>query len=126
MSEIKGKLLSLSATQIINEKFRKREFVLVVTENYNGKDYENYIKCQAIQDRCELLDGMSQGAELNVSYNLKGFKWEKDGKTNYGTNIEVWKIEKVGAQPQQVQYQQPPQQGYSQGSMPNNSEPLPF
>jgi len=119
MSEIKGKLLSLSATQIINEKFRKREFTLLVMENHNGKDYENYIKCQAIQDRCELLDGMKQGTELKVSYNLKGFKWEKDGKTNYGTNIEVWKIDKV-SEPQQAQYQQPQAnnngQGYSQGS----------
>jgi len=125
MSEIKGKLLSLSATQIINEKFRKREFTLLVMENHNGKDYENYIKCQAIQDRCELLDGMKQGTELKVSYNLKGFKWEKDGKTNYGTNIEVWKIDKV-SEPQQAQYQQPQAnnngQGYSQGS----DDSLPF
>lgn len=126
MSEIKGKLLSLSATQIINEKFKKREFVLVVTENYNGKDYENYIKCQAIQDRCELLDGMKQGTELNVSYNLKGFKWEKDGKTNYGTNIEVWKIQKADAQAApQPQYQEPQKQapqGDSQGVL----DELPF
>ncbi|MCX6261318.1 MAG: hypothetical protein NTY95_10885, partial [Bacteroidia bacterium] len=28
-------------------------------------------------------------------FNLKGNKWERDGKINYFTNLDAWKIEKV-------------------------------
>ena len=28
-------------------------------------------------------------------FNLRGNKWEKEGKVNYFTNLDVWKIEGV-------------------------------
>ena len=30
-----------------------------------------------------------------MSFNLKGNKWERDGKVNYFTNLDAWKIERV-------------------------------
>ena len=122
MLEIQGQLLSLSETQIISDKFRKREFVLHQVENNNGKDYDNYIKCQAIQDRCDLFNGVQKGATIKIAFNLKGFKYEKDGKTNYGTNVEAWKIEVVGSAPGHV-----PQQAQAQNTPPATpSDSLPF
>ena len=28
-------------------------------------------------------------------FNIKGSKWEKDGKVNYITNLDAWRIEQV-------------------------------
>ena len=31
-----------------------------------------------------------------MNFNIRGRKWEKDGKVNYFSNLEAWRIEKVG------------------------------
>ena len=33
--------------------------------------------------------------EVKISFNIRGRKWEKDGKVSYFTNLEAWRIEKV-------------------------------
>ena len=30
---------------------------------------------------------------IKVTFNIKGRKWEKDGKVNYFNNLEAWKLE---------------------------------
>jgi len=30
-----------------------------------------------------------------VYFNIKGSKWEKEGKVNYITNLDAWRIEQV-------------------------------
>jgi hypothetical protein len=32
---------------------------------------------------------------VKVLFNIKGSKWEKEGKTNYITNLDAWKIEQL-------------------------------
>lgn len=75
------------------EKFKVREFVLEQTEEANGKTFTNLIKLQASQNKADLLDDMNVGDELKVQFNIRGSKWEKDGKTFYFTNLDAWKIE---------------------------------
>jgi hypothetical protein len=36
--------------------------------------------------------------EVKIWFNLKGNKWERDGKVNYFTNLDAWKIERASAQ----------------------------
>lgn len=79
----------------ISGKFRKREFVISVTEISNGFEFTEYIKFQLIQDRCNLIDPFSTGDRVKVSFNLRGRKWEKDGTLTYFTNLEAWKIERT-------------------------------
>ena len=33
---------------------------------------------------------------IKVSFNIKGNKWEKDGKISYFNNLDAWKFEKLG------------------------------
>ena len=33
---------------------------------------------------------------IKVKFNLRGRKWEKDGKTNYFNSLDAWFIEKLG------------------------------
>ena len=90
MSDLKvtGKLIVKGDTQQVSDKFRKREFVIEITEN----GYTNYAKFQLTQTKCELLDRHNEGDTVEVSFNIKGNKWEKDGRVNFITNLEAWKV----------------------------------
>lgn len=90
--EKKGKLLLLEDTNKISDKFRKREFVLEDSEN---PDYVQLIKFQATQDGCDKLDSFIVGDLVNVHFNVKGRKWEKDGKVSYFNSLDAWKFEKL-------------------------------
>jgi hypothetical protein len=95
--EVTGKLLVKYATQNVSEKFRKREFVLELADEINGNTYTNFAKMQLVQTKCDILDRFNEGDNVKVSFNIKGNKWERDGKVNYITNLDAWKIEAAGA-----------------------------
>lgn len=91
--EVTGKLAVKFDTQQVKESFRKREFVIELTEEINGNTYTNFAKMQLVQAKCDILDRFNEGDMIKVSFNLKGNKWEKDGKVNYITNLDAWRIE---------------------------------
>ena len=95
--EINGKVIVKDDTQQISDRFKKREFVIEV-ENERNSEWNDFIKFQLTQDRCDLLETISLQEEVKVSFNIRGRKWEKDGKVNYFSNLEAWRIEKVQAQ----------------------------
>ena len=92
--EISGSLLVKEDIVDISSNFRKREFVIEVV-NERNTDWNDFIKFQLTQDRCQLLDPFQFGEKIKVSFNIKGRKWEKDGRVNYITNLEAWRIESV-------------------------------
>src|SRR5690554_7915598 len=91
--EIEGNLIVKDDIQQISASFQKREFVIEVINERNA-DWNDFVKFQLIQDKCALLDTYQLGDKLKVSFNLKGRKWEKDGRVNYFTNLEAWR--KIG------------------------------
>jgi hypothetical protein len=95
--EITGKLAYKYDTQQIKESFKKREFVLETAEEINGNIYTNYAKLQLVQNKCELLDRFNEGDMVKVNFNIKGNRWEKDGKVNFITNLDAWRIESATA-----------------------------
>ena len=103
--EITGKLIFKEATQQINERFQKREFVIEV-ENERNSQWNDFIKIQLVQDRCDLIENIDLNENIKVFFNLRGRKWENQGQTSYFTNLEGWRIEKVQSQQQQQQQQQ--------------------
>ena len=40
-------------------------------------------------------DRFNVGDEVKVSFNIKGTKWVKDGRENYITNLDAWRMEHV-------------------------------
>lgn len=90
--EIMGVIVHIEPTVQVNDRFKKREFVLEITEQINGNNYTNYAKLQTVQAKCDLLDRYGVGEQVTVSFNVKGNKWEKDGKVQYITNLDAWKI----------------------------------
>jgi single-stranded DNA-binding protein len=91
--EITGKLIHKYETQQVNDRFRKREFVLELEDNVNGNVYTNYAKMQLVQQKCELLDRYNEGDIVKVNFNIKGNKWERDGETRYITSLDAWRLE---------------------------------
>jgi len=118
--ELTGKIVEITPTQQVSERFKKREFSLDITEEVNGQSFPNFAKLQVSQNKCEVLDGYKIGEVVKVQFNVRGSRVEKDGKVNYYTNLDAWRIERVNAQQAQqpqAQYQQPTNNnGYSQGS----------
>lgn len=96
--ELSGKLIEKFDTQQVSEKFKKREFVIEKEENNGGMVFTEIIKFQLVQDKCGLLDPFALHDELKISFNIKGSRWEKEGRVSYFTNLDAWRIEKVGAE----------------------------
>jgi hypothetical protein len=95
--EITGKLLVKYDTIQVSEKFKKREFVLELADDINGNTYTNYAKMQLVQAKCDIIDRFNIGDQVKVSFNIKGTKWEKEGKENYFSNLDAWRVEAAGA-----------------------------
>lgn len=93
--ELTGKLLAKYDIVQRTESFKTREFVVEKSEEINGRSITNYIKFQCVQDRTNIVDRVNKGDEVKVYFNIKGSKWEKDGRTNYITNLDAWRIEQV-------------------------------
>lgn len=92
--EVSGKLILKEDTQRISDKFQKREFVIEV-ENEKNPQWSDFVKIQLIQDRCDLLENIALNEQIKVYFNLRGRKWENQGKVSYFTNLEGWRIEKT-------------------------------
>jgi len=93
--ELTGKLLEKFDVMQRTETFKVREFVVEKTEDINGKTITNYIKFQCVQDRTNIVDRVNIGDEIKVYFNIKGTKWEKDGRTSYFSNLDAWRIEQL-------------------------------
>ena len=94
--EISGNLIVKEDVVEINASFKKREFVIEVI-NERNTDWNDFIKFQVTQDRCSLVDPLQVGDKIKVTFDVRGRKWEKDGKVNYFSNLEAWRIEKEEA-----------------------------
>ena len=93
--ELTGKLVAKYDTVQRTETFKTREFAVEKTDDIGGRAITNYVKFQSVQDKTSIIDKVNIGDEIKVSFNIKGSKWEKDGKVNYITNLDAWRIEQV-------------------------------
>jgi len=128
--QITGKLIEKYPVQQVSEKFKKREFVIEISEDVNGQTYTNPAKFQCVQNRCDALDRHNIGDTVNVHFNIKGNKWERDGKVNYITNLDCWRIEAAqgsgSAAPQQQYSNKPEPPAPPLPTMPETMDDLPF
>jgi len=93
--EMTGKLVAKFETVQRTETFKTREFVVEKSEEITGRTIVNFIKFQCVQDKTAMIDRVNTGDEIKVYFNIKGTKWEKDGKTTYITNLDAWRIEQL-------------------------------
>ena len=85
---IEGIVEKIFETESKSATFQTREFVIKTEETY-----PQFVKFQATQDKCNLVDGYKEGDRIKVSFDLRGREWQ--GK--YFTNLNAWKVERAGA-----------------------------
>jgi hypothetical protein len=92
--ELTGKLVAKFDVNQRTEKFKVREFVIEKSDDADGK-FINYIKFQCVQDKTAMPDRFNIGDDVKVQFNLKGTRYEKEGKVSYFTNLDAWRMESV-------------------------------
>lgn len=94
--ETTGKIHKLFEAKQVTERFRKREFVLELGDNPR---YPQFVLFQLTGDRCESLDGFSEGDDVRVEFSLRGREWKSPrGEIKYFNSLDVWALEKAGAE----------------------------
>ena len=106
MYKLTGTVKTVSDTVQVTEKFAKREFVIHDASSMYPQD----IAFQASQDKCSMLDSISEGEQVEVSFNLRGREWvNPQGEAKYFNTLDAWRIEKVGGQAMQdINADEPP------------------
>jgi hypothetical protein len=93
MFKLTGTVKVIKDTVQVSEKFAKREFVI----NDASSMYPQDILFQSVQDKCSMLDGYTEGENVEVSFNLRGREWTSpQGEVKYFNTLDAWRIEKVG------------------------------
>jgi hypothetical protein len=94
MYTLNGILKVKNDTQVISDKFQKREFVVTDASSQYPQD----ILFQLTQERTALLDNIAVNDPVSVSFNLRGREWTSpQGEVKYFNSLDAWKIEKTGA-----------------------------
>jgi hypothetical protein len=93
--EITGRVVDVMPVNQVSDKFKKREFVIEKKDTGGSAVFIDYIKFQLVQDKCDLINESFINEEVKISFNLRGNRWERDGRVNYFTNLDAWKIERV-------------------------------
>lgn len=92
--EVSGQLKMKASTQVVSDKFSKRDFVLATDLS---TPYPQFVSFQVTQDKCTVLDGYNVGDEIKVHFNLRGREYQDKNtlETKYFNTLECWRIEKV-------------------------------
>lgn len=88
MYELEGTIKVILEAQTFASGFTKRDFVVTTEEKYPQD-----IKVECIKEKTALLDEVSEGGRVKVSFNLRGN--EHNGR--YFVNLQAWKIENLDA-----------------------------
>jgi len=123
--EISGKVIDILPVNQVSDKFKKREFVIERKETGGSAVFIDYIKFQLLQDRCELINESYLNEDVKVTCNIKGNKWERDGKVNYFTNLDAWKLERL-KQSEETDNPAPPRQFDETSQDVSELDDLPF
>lgn len=89
---LKGTLYLKRETQVISDKFQKREFVIKT-----DGDYPQFVQMELTQDRTSLLDNLTEGSELSINFDVRGREWRnKEGKAMFFNTLNAYRIELTG------------------------------
>ena len=83
--EITGTVKEIFDTQTFTSGFSKREFVITTQEQYPQQ-----VKFEMTKDRAEIIESLSIGDFVKVSFNIRGNEYQ--GK--YYVSLQGWKVEK--------------------------------
>jgi len=82
--QAKGKIVFIGETEVVSDKFKKREIVIDT-----GGEYPQQVKFEFTQDNVDRLSNYKIAETVAIHFNLRGREY--NGK--YYTNLQGWKIE---------------------------------
>jgi single-strand DNA-binding protein len=93
--EVKGKIKVLYDRQDFPSGFYKRDFVITTNEQYPQD-----IKFGALKERVDQLNGLVEGDELTVKFDVRG----REYNGNYYVDLNAWRIERgvLGQTPTEI------------------------
>lgn len=99
--ELTGTVKIIQDPQTFASGFTKRELIVTVPDG----NYPQDISLEFLKDKADLLNELSVGDEVTVSFNLRGREY--NGK--YYNNLTGWKLQKNNGQSAQPSQSYPPQ-----------------
>lgn len=97
--KIEGELILVKDTQVVTDKFQKREFVVKTDEKY-----PQTILVELQGQNCDIIDAYNIGQNISVEINLRGRIWQNpQGEEKYFTTIVAWKVQPLNTTSQQSQ-----------------------
>ena len=87
--ELTGTVKEIFDEQTFASGFNKREFVVTSEADKFPQD----IKFECLKDKVELVNNLSKGDKVKVTFDINGRKW--NGK--YFVNLAAWRVDATGA-----------------------------
>jgi len=88
---VTGVITNIKDTEVISDKFKKREVWIQTLE-----EYPQDLSIQFVQDKVDILDKYDIDQQVDISVNLRGRKWtNKEGKDMVFNTIEGWRIQAI-------------------------------
>ena len=93
MFKLQGTVKVVKSEEVISDKFKKREFVITDDSSMYPQD----VSFQLAQDKCSLADGIKEGQQIEVYFNIRGREWTSPkGEVKYFNTLDCWKLQVLG------------------------------
>lgn len=89
MYELSGTVKKIFDEQTFASGFNKREFVVTTSDDKYPQD----IKFECLKDNVELVNKISEGEQVKVTFDINGREWNE----KYFVNLKAFRIEGAGA-----------------------------
>lgn len=109
--KISGRVIMVGPTQTLPAKsgntYTKRDLIITVRKfdpytGYPSEDKDNTPKFSFFSQQCQQLDNIKVGDIIVVHFDISGRSYDKDGKTEYFTEVRPFKVELSNGQSNQV------------------------
>jgi len=88
---VEGKIYKIFDTVNVSEKFSKKDFVLEIN---NNQAYVQKVLFTLVMDKIDLLDGIEEGNDVEVNYQLNGKEWiSPNGEVKFFNTLSVLGIQ---------------------------------
>ena len=115
--ELTGKIKLIQETQTFNSGFSKREMVVTVEDG----NYPQDISLEFLKEKISLLDSLSVGQNVTVSFDIRG----REYNGRYFNNLVGWKIQSDASAADSEPYPPADNTPYDQ-SFSNTDDDIPF
>ena len=86
-----GRIRKISERKQISDKFTTRDLVIETTDQY-----PQIIIFQLSNAKCDQVDNLKVGEQINVHFNLRGREWtNQQGEVKVYNTLDAWKVELI-------------------------------